>query len=116
LGRQGAAALKRGDLFLVRQGGTPAAKARPCVIIQRDSTLPSAAKITCCPLTTELRGPLGGRPQVFPSALNGLEKPSEIEFDWIYTFPLNQFLKRIGELEPPIMDQLILALRRWLDL
>jgi mRNA-degrading endonuclease toxin of MazEF toxin-antitoxin module len=103
-------------LFLVRQGGTPAAKARPCVIVQHDATLSASVKIVCCPLTSGLRGAAGGRPQVLPTPMNGLEKASEIEFDWVYTYPRTQLLKKIGELEPQIMEQLGRMLRRWLDL
>jgi mRNA interferase MazF len=108
--------MKRGDIVIVREPGTPAAKPRPCVVIQRSSALPSAAKMTLCPLTTTLRGAAGQRPFVAPSAQNGLAKPSEVEVDWIYTHRREFVSDPIGAVDTATLDQIDLALRRWLDL
>lgn len=107
--------MKRGDIYLVRQGGTPASKGRPCVIIQRTSTLIDANKVTCCPLTSTLLGGEGARPFVVPTESNGLDRPSEIEFDWIFTYPRTAFLKRLGTLELDTMTQLETLLGHWLE-
>ena len=108
--------MKRGDIVLVREPGTPASKARPCIVMQRGSSLGDTSKITVCPLTTHLRGALGGRPLVSPSAENGLTKHCEVEFDWIYTHSLERIGQSIGSLETDILDEVDEALRRWLDL
>lgn len=108
--------MKRGDIVLVREPGTPAAKGRPCVVVQRESALQETSKITVCPLTSQLRGALGGRPLVSPSPANGLRKPCEVQFDWVYTHRIDHIGGRIGSLESGILDQVDEALRRWLDL
>ena len=94
--------MKKGAVVLVRGRESPASKSRPCVIVQRTSTLESAARIVACPLTTVLRGPNGGRPHVNPSAENGLLQPSEIEFDWIHGFSPKRIVRVLGQMEPQI--------------
>ena len=101
---------------MVREPGTPATKGRPCIVVQRDSTLDDTSKITVCPLTSYLRGALGGRTLVAPSARNGLRKPCEVQFDWIYTHSAERIGGHIGSLEADILDQVDIALRRWLEL
>lgn len=108
--------VKRGDIIIVREPGTPAGKARPYVVVQRNSALEAAAKMTGCPLTTTLRGAAGQRPFVAPDPDNGLRAPSEVEVDWIYTHPLERIDGVIGHVDAPTMDAIDLALRRWLDL
>lgn len=102
--------------MLIRQPGTPASKARPHVIIQHDSTLDAAPKVTVCPLTSQLRGAESLRPFVLPDDGNGLHKPSEVEFDWIYTYPSTFVAKRIGSLDDVTMTHVDEALSLWLDL
>ena len=108
--------LKRGDIIRVRQPKTPAAKARPYIIIQRDDTLADATKITGCPLTSHLRGTNGVRPQVMPTPENRLRALSEVEMDWIYTHPIEMVGGLIGRVDEGTMESIDEALRRWLDL
>ena len=108
--------MRRGDIVLVRAPGSPASKARPCVVVQRESALDVASKVTVCPLTTRLSGPAGQRPFVAPNADNGLRNPSEVEVDWIFTHPVQSFGPVIGRLDRPTLDQVDAALRRWLGL
>jgi mRNA interferase MazF len=115
LGSDGSAGMKRGDLVLIREPRTPAARPRPFLIIQHDSTLPDAAKITACPLTTTLRSEPGLRPLVMPSQENGLLSPSEVEFDWIHTFYRSSVGPRIGRLDHSTQKAVDTALRAWLD-
>ena len=77
--------MKRGDLVLIREPGTPAAKPRPCVVVQRNSLIDVAAKITVCPPTSGLSGSARQRPFVAPDERNGLRVPCEVQVDWIYT-------------------------------
>lgn len=108
--------MKRGDVILVREPNSPASKARPYIVVQRNSALDDPAKVTACPLTSTLRGPAGQRPLVVPTAENRLRVPSEIEVDWIYTHPIAHIGGVIGHVDKPTLDALDLALLRWLDL
>ena len=108
--------MKRGDVIIVRENASPASKARPCVIVQRESALAVAAKVTACPLTSELRGAVSQRPFVAPTAANGLRVPSEVEVDWIYTYPIERVGAVIGRVDAPTLEQIDIMLRRWLDL
>lgn len=108
--------MRRGDLILVRAPGTPASKARPYVVVTRDSALADPAKVTGCPLTSTLRGAASGRPLVAPGIENGLRVPSEIETDWIFTHPVERVDGVIGRLDQATMDAVDQSVRRWLAL
>jgi mRNA interferase MazF len=108
--------LRRGDVVVVQETGTAAAKARPCVVVQRPSALPAAIKVTVCPLTSHLRGAAGQRPFVAPAENNGLNRPSEVQVDWISTHKIERVGAVIGNLGDASMDAVDEALRRWLAL
>lgn len=108
--------MKRGDVVLVREPGSPASKARPCVVVQRTSALEAGDKATVCPLTSALRGSAGQRPFVAPTELNGLTRPSEVQVDWIFTHKAERAGTVIGRFDEPTMADVDEALRRWLDL
>lgn len=108
--------MKRGDLVLVREPSTPASKARPYIVIQRDMALTDPIKFTGCPLTTHLRGAAGDRPLVTPTSTNGLRTASEVQADWVYTHPVGQVGGVIGRVDRATMNAVDAALRRWLAL
>lgn len=108
--------MKRGFIVLFRESNNPAAKSRPCVVVQRDVTLPGATKITAVPLTSELIGIADQRPVLIPSAQNGLRQASEAQVDWIFSFETARLGPTIGEAESDVMTKIDIALRRWLDL
>lgn len=108
--------MRRGDLILVREPGTPAAKARPYVVVQRTSALDDPSKVTACPLTSVLRGAAGQRPLIVPTTENRLRQPSEVQVDWIYTHPIDRVGGVIGHVDQPTMTTIDEALTRWLDL
>ncbi len=108
--------MMRGDVVLVREPGSPASKARPCIVVQRSSAAAVADKLTVCPLTSQLRGAAGQRPFVAPTTENGLTRPSEVEVDRIFTHPVTSIAGRIGVLDRATLVQIDDALRRWLDL
>lgn len=108
--------MKRGDVIIVRMVDTPAAKARPCVVVLRDSAAAHADKVTVCPLTTKLRGARGGRPLVAPDEANGLTQPSEVQIDWIFTHDIDRIGKLVGTLDHAAMGEIDTALRHWLAL
>ena len=51
-----------------------------------------------------------------PDPNNGLRKPSEVEFDWTFTYPMSFVANRIGELDEASMAAVNDAIRLWLDL
>lgn len=108
--------MKRGDVILVREPNTPVAKARPYVVVQRDSALHDPIRVTGCPLTSHLRGLEGARPFVAPTADNGLRIPSEVQVDIVYTHPIERIDGVIGRLDGATMQVVDQALRRWLAL
>lgn len=108
--------MRRGDVILVREPGTPASKARPYVVVQRDSALEAPQKVTGCPLTSRLRGSAGQRPFVAPSPENGLRVASEVQVDLIYTHPIDRVGGVIGHIDAPTMSAVDQTLRRWLSL
>lgn len=108
--------MKRGDVIRVREPNTPASKARPYIVIQRDDALHFPAKITGCPLTSKLKGAAGQRPLVVPTAENGLRVPSEVEVDWVFTHPVECIDGVVGHVDEGNMRAIDAALRRWLDL
>lgn len=108
--------MKRGEVVIVRMADTQAAKARPCVVVLRDSAAVHADKVTVCPLTSKLRGTKGGRPFVAPDDRNGLLHPSEVQVDWIFTHDISRIGKLAGELDDAVMGEVDIALRHWLAL
>ncbi len=100
----------------VRERGSPAAKSRPCIIVQHSDTLEGPPKITVCPLTSRLQGASGARPLAVPTPENGLRVACEAQYDWIYTHPIGSIGKRIGTIEIDVLNRIDDALRRWLDL
>ena len=56
------------------------------------------------------------RPLVHPTAENGLRRVSQVETDWIFTFPAARLDEAIGSVDDATLRQVDLALRRWLDL
>lgn len=102
--------------MVIRETGTSAGKARPCIVVQRSSALATTTKVTVCPLTSRLKGSAGQRPFVAPSDGNRLQMPSEVEVDWIYTHSIDRIGGVIGSLDAATMDEVDRALRRWLQL
>ncbi len=108
--------MKRGELYTVRERGSVASKSRPCVIVQTDLSLPAPHHVTICPLTSVLRGLPLIRIPVAPDGINGLQKVSEVEVDWIDTVEVDKLGALIGRLDPAVMILVDDALRRWLAL
>ena len=108
--------MKRGDVILIREPNTPAGKARPYIVVQRNSALDEPDKVTGCPLTSRLKGAAGQRPFVAPTPDNRLRTPSEVEVDWIYTHPIERVGGVIGRVDKPTLDAIDVSLKRWLAL
>ena len=108
--------MRRGDLILIREPNSPASKARPYVVVQRDSGLDDPVKVTACPLTSRLNGSASQRPFVSPNSENHLLRPSEIQIDWIHTHRMECVDGVIGHLDGATMDAVDSALKNWLEL
>lgn len=67
-------------------------------------------------MTSQLRGAAGQRPFIAPVQGNGLTSPSEVQIDWIHTHPREFIGPRIGTVDGATLEQIDMALRRWLDL
>jgi len=53
---------------------------------------------------------------VEPSGRNGLQKPSQLMVDKLFTVPAEAVGEVVGQLEPQVLVDLDLALRSWLEL
>ncbi len=108
--------MKRGDLYIVREPGSIASNARPCLVVQSELALPALVYVTMCPVTSHLRGIPQIRIPIAPDADNGLERLSEVEVDLIETVKVANLGPLIGHAGPGVMRRVDDALRRWLDL
>lgn len=108
--------MTRGDIVLVAGSSGPAGKPRPCVIVQRTSTIAAAKKITVCPLTSTTRVGPPIRPVLHPTTENGLSEISEVEVDWVFTYRTERVRAVLGQAGAAAMRDIDAAMRRWLDL
>lgn len=108
--------MKRGDLYIMREPGSFASKARPCLIVQTSLALPAMTFVTVCPVTSILRGLPLVRIPIAPDDENGLRQTSEVEIDLIETLRIVNLGPRIGHAATGVMRLVDDALRRWLDL
>jgi mRNA interferase MazF len=108
--------LRRGAVVTVAATGVSSGQPRPAVVVQADRWLPVHPSVTLCPLTSTLiEAPLVRLP-VLPSRVNGLQKPSQLMVDKLFTVPIQAIGEMVGQLEPQALVDLDLALRDWLQL
>jgi len=108
--------LRRGAVVTVAATGVYSGKPRPAVVVQADRWLQAHASVTLCPLTSTLIEVPLIRLDVKPSRLNGLQKPSQLMVDKLFTVPTRAIGGAIGQLDPGDLAQLDQALRDWLAL
>jgi len=102
------AGLRRGTVVTLASAGVYSGKPRPAVVVQADRWLQAHPSVTLCPLTSTLiEAPLV-RIAVAPSPRNGLQKPSQLMVDKLFSVPIQALGAVVGQLD--------LALRGWLDL
>lgn len=108
--------LQRGLIVTVASPGAYSGKPRPAVVVQANRWLQGHPSVTLCPLTsTLLDAPLVRLP-VHPSDTNGLQKPSQLMADKLFTVPTAAIGTLVGHLEATALAELDLALRSWLQL
>ncbi len=89
--------LKRGEIWTAAGGPDYAGKPRPVVIVQ-DDNFDETASVTICPLTTHGIDAGLVRPNIEPSAGNGLRESSWAMADKVATVARTRLGKRIGAL------------------
>ena len=108
--------LRRGAVVAVAATGAYSGKPRPAVVVQADRWLQAHASVTLCPLTSTLMDAPLVRLPVQPSRLNGLQKPSQLMVDKLFTVPTRAIGAVIGQLDPGDLAELDQALGDWLAL
>jgi mRNA interferase MazF len=107
--------LKRGDLVIVSAPGSYG-KPRPSVIIQSD-LYDGNGSLTVLLMTTNTKpeSPLI-RHNILPTEANGLEGPTDVMIDKLFTVPRNRMGKRIGKLTPTQMAEITAELAVFLGM
>lgn len=88
--------MKRGDLVTIALQGDYG-KARPALIVQSD-LFDEHPSVTILPVTSDLKETPLFRIRVLPSALNGLQKPSDIMIDKAQSVPRERIGDAFGHL------------------
>ena len=98
--------MRRGDFVKVVTPGSYG-KLRPAVIVQSD-LFNQHPSISVLPLSSELRNTPLFRVRIEPTAMNGLDKLSEVMVDKIQTIPIEKIGGEIGRAS----DEEMLAINR----
>ncbi len=101
--------MRRGDIYVAAARGAYTGKPRPVVVVQ-DDRFDATASITVCPLTTSVVDAPLSRIAVEPSAMTGIEQPSQIMVDKVTTMPRDSVRDRLGRLEDTDLVRLDRAL------
>ena len=110
------AGLRRGTVVSVASAGVSFGKPRPAVVVQAERWLQAHPSVTLCPLTSSVVETPLVRIAVTHSPRNGLQKPSQLMVDKLFSVPIQALGVVVGQLEPQVLIELDLALRDWLDL
>jgi mRNA interferase MazF len=90
--------MKRGDIVTVALSGDYG-KPRPAVVVQSDVlTQADSQSVVVCLLTSQLEPVRSFRMMLQPSAANGLEKPSQIMVDKLFTLSRQKVGQVVGSL------------------
>jgi len=97
--------LKRGDLVIVSAPGSYG-KPRPSVVIQSD-IYDGTGSLVVLLMTTKLRpeAPLI-RYNILPAPANGLNEPTDVMIDKLFTVPRDRMGRRIGHLTAAQMAEI----------
>jgi mRNA interferase MazF len=107
--------LKRGDLVIVSAPGSYG-KPRPSVIIQSD-LYDGNGSLTVLLMTSKIKpeSPLI-RHNILPAEANGLEQPTDVMIDKLFTVPLNRMGEKIGKLTQAQMAEITAELAVFLGM
>jgi mRNA interferase MazF len=112
------ALIKRGDLFLVNFDptlGAEARKTRPAVVVSNDINNRHSPIVSICPITSNIKRVYSFEVAV-PQNTGGLDEPSKIMVNQTRAVDTARLMKKIGHLQPEIMDRIGAALRLHYDL
>ncbi len=101
--------MKHGDIYLVDFNpsvGHEFQKERPAIVIQSDETLKSSNLITVMPLTSNLKNKRADDLLIKKSKKNSLFSDSIVKVEAIHAFDHFRFIRKIGEAESEIMDEI----------
>lgn len=102
--------MRRGDLVTHAGPGDYGRKPRPALVIQSDRLLQTDSVLLCL-MTSDADMPAGlPRIAVAPTPENGLERPSLIMVEKIISARRSKCGKRVGRLEPDLLQQVNEAL------
>ncbi len=107
--------MKRGELWIGAGGPDYANKPRPMIIVQSDDYQETDSVLVCL-VTSMYEFFVSFRPALEPSAENGLELPSRAMVDKVSSVPRAGLRKRIGVLEPAVLEQIDIAMAGLLGL
>src|SRR5690606_37262778 len=91
--------------------GQEQAGRRPAVIISGNTMNNNLNLVVVCPLTSKIHN-YKGNPIVNSSVQNGLKKDSEILLFQVRSIAKKRMLKKIGTLEPKIIDEIHKTLQK----
>jgi mRNA interferase MazF len=115
--------MARGDIVLVDlpetkgSAGREQVGTRPALIVHDDGTIKSFSVIMIVPFTSQISAQRFAHTIIVqPSALNGLSVPSVLLIFQLRAIDKTRILKKIGQLESDVMNQVDIELRKLLSL
>ena len=97
--------MNRGDVWLGEAGG----KVRPVVVLTRNEVLPVRSRVTVAEVTTSIRGLAV---EVAIDDEIGLDRPSVVNCDGLYTVPVSSLTRPVGRLDDDTMRHVCWAVHR----
>jgi mRNA interferase MazF len=94
----------RGEVWLAEAGR----KRRPVLVLTRTEVLDVRELVTVAEITTTIRG-IGAEVRL-DHRTAGLERESAVNCDGLHTLPQASLIKRVGELDHPMMERVCAAL------
>jgi mRNA interferase MazF len=108
--------LKKGEVWRVRFPTSPGraqAGERPAIIMQNDWSLAVLPVVLAVPFTSQLAAArFAGTLTVQPDAVNGLSVESVALVFQLGAQDKRNFLRRLGEIDPPTMDAILAIVRQ----
>jgi len=85
--------------------GSEQAGFRPVVILSGNLANEFLRTVIVCPLTTEIKG-YKGNPVLEPNIKNGLKEKSEVLVFHIRSISKDQFVNKLGEVTPDVLEEM----------
>jgi mRNA interferase MazF len=107
--------IERGAIFWGSEKGLLTNKPRPLLVVQT-SLAAEHSSITVAFISSALAPAIWFRVRIAPNAANGLDLPSDVQTDRLFSLRQSSLDRRLGLLDQQDMSRVDSALRRWLDL